>query len=338
MKADEQAPDSSSSSAAAADANALLRQAVLEGARHRYPAGVPTEVSRQLERELSLIAELDVAPYFLTVKDIVDLARDKGILCQGRGSAANSAVCWVLGVTSIDPVRTGLLFERFLSKERHEPPDIDVDFEHERREEVIQAIYDKYGRDHSALVSEVISYRGRSAVREVGKVYGLSEAQTAKIADLMLHSSFRELSKLDQKQAFIEAGLDVAERRIGETLRMAQRLQGHPRHLGIHVGGFVLTEDPITTLGPVEPARMEKRTILPWDKDDVEALGLFKMDVLGLGMLTCIRKCLDLLNLDRGSDSFEDRKAEESGACPSAFIQDRCSRESMGSCLDGATA
>ena len=288
---------------AGADANALLRQAVLEGARHRYPAGVPAEVSQQLEHELGLIAELDVAPYFLTVKDIVDLARDKGILCQGRGSAANSAVCWVLGVTSIDPVRTGLLFERFLSKERHEPPDIDVDFEHERREEVIQAIYDKYGRDHSALVSEVISYRGRSAVREVGKVYGLSEAQTAKIADLMLHSSFRELSKLDQKQALIEAGLDVTERRIGETLRMAQRLQGHPRHLGIHVGGFVLTEDPITTLGPVEPARMADRTILPWDKDDVEALGLFKMDVLGLGMLTCIRKCLDLLNLDRGSGS-----------------------------------
>ncbi len=286
-----------------ADANALLRVAVHEGALQRYPDGVPAEVAVQLEHELSLIAELDVAPYFLTVKDIVDIARDKGILCQGRGSAANSAVCWVLGVTSIDPVRMGLLFERFLSKERGEPPDIDVDFEHERREEVIQAIYDKYGRDHAALVSEVISYRGRSAVREVGKVYGLTEAQTGKIADLLLHSSFSELSKPELKQALADVGLDVFERKIAETLRLSRRLQGHPRHLGIHVGGFVLTEDPITTLGPVEPARMEARTILPWDKDDVEALGLFKMDVLGLGMLTCIRKCMDLLNLERGRGS-----------------------------------
>ncbi|HEY4220695.1 MAG TPA: PHP domain-containing protein, partial [Myxococcota bacterium] len=175
----------------AVDVNAALRAATEIGARERYPEGVPVDVREQLEHELVLIDEMKVAAYFLTVKDIVDIARDKGILCQGRGSAANSAVCWCLGVTSIDPVRMGLLFERFLSKERGEPPDIDVDFEHERREEVIQAIYQKYGRDHAALVSEVISYRGRSAVREVGKDHGLSEAVTSRIADLMLHSSLK---------------------------------------------------------------------------------------------------------------------------------------------------
>jgi error-prone DNA polymerase len=194
------------------------------------------------------------------------------------------------------------LFERFLSKERGEPPDIDVDFEHERREEVIQAIYEKYGRDHSAMVSETISYRGRSSVREVGKVYGLTESVTGRIADLMLHSSFYEMSKREMKRALVQSGLDPTDRRIARTLEISWRLQGHPRHLGIHVGGFVLTREPITTLGPVEPARMENRTILPWDKDDVEALGLFKMDVLGLGMLTCIRKCIDLLKLHKGLD------------------------------------
>ncbi len=272
-----------------------LRAAVEAGARERYPEGVPADVRAQLEHELVLIDEMNVAAYFLTVKDIVDIARDKGILCQGRGSAANSAVCWCLGVTSIDPVRMGLLFERFLSKERGEPPDIDVDFEHERREEVIQAIYDKYGRDHAALVAEVISYRGRSAVREVGKVHGLSEAVTARIADLMLHSSLREMSKSQLRQSLIASDLDPLDRRIARTLELSWRLQGHPRHLGIHVGGFILTDAPITTLGPVEPARMEDRTVLCWDKDDVETLGLFKMDVLGLGMLTCIRKALELL-------------------------------------------
>jgi error-prone DNA polymerase len=284
------------------DANELLRIATFEGAKQRYPEGMPEDVRKQVEHELQLIREIEVAAYFLTVKDIVDIARDKGILCQGRGSAANSAVCWCLGVTSIDPVRMGLLFERFLSKERGEPPDIDVDFEHERREEVIQAIYAKYGRDHAAMVSEVISYRGRSSVREVGKVYGLTETVTGRIADLMLHSSFGEMTKAELRQSVIDANLDPDDRRVARTLEMSYRLQGHPRHLGIHVGGFVLTKDRITTLGPVEPARMDDRTILPWDKDDVDALGLFKMDVLGLGMLTCIRKCMELLKLHRGLD------------------------------------
>jgi error-prone DNA polymerase len=284
----------------------VLRALAFEGARWRYPEGIPAEVSAQLEHELALIQDIGVAAYFLTVKDIVDIARDKGILCQGRGSAANSAVCWCLGITAIDPVRMGLLFERFLSRERGEPPDIDVDFEHERREEVIQAIYEKYGRDHAAMVAEVISYRGRSAVREVGKACGLTEAITSRIADLMLHSSFREMTKGQLRRALIQSDLDPDDGRLARTLELSMRLQGHPRHLGIHVGGFVLTEAPITTLGPVEPARMEARTVLPWDKDDVDTLGLFKMDVLGLGMLTCIRKSIELLKKHRPEKFFQD--------------------------------
>jgi error-prone DNA polymerase len=284
----------------------ILRRLTFEGAAWRYPEGVPEEVRAQLEHELELIKDIRVASYFLTVKDIVDIAREKDILCQGRGSAANSAVCWCLGITSIDPVRMGLLFERFLSRERGEPPDIDVDFEHERREEVIQAIYEKYGRDHAALVSEVIAYRGRSAVREVGKAYGLTEAMTSRIADLMLHSSFREITKSQMRRALVQSDLDPDDKRIARTLEIAMRLQGQPRHLGIHVGGFVLTDPPITTLGPIEPARMEKRTILPWDKDDVDTLGLFKMDVLGLGMLTCIRKSIELLKQHRPEKFFQD--------------------------------
>ena len=281
------------------DADALLRAATFKGAQERYPEGVPPEVRAQLEHELALIRELAVAAYFLTVKDIVDIARAKGILCQGRGSAANSAVCWCLGVTSIDPVRMGLLFERFLSKERGEPPDIDVDFEHERREEVIQATYEKYGREHAAMVATVICYRGRSSVREVAKVFGLSETVAGRIANLMSHASFEGATKDKCKQALIAAELNPDDRRIARTLELSSRLQGHPQNLGIHVGGFVLTRAPLTTLAPVEPARMDARTVLPWDKDDVDALGLFKMDVLGLGMLTCIRKCMDLLKLHR---------------------------------------
>ena len=277
------------------DPSARLRALTYEGARRRYPDGVPAEVAAQIERELVIIDEMEVAPYFLTVQEIVEIARERSILCQGRGSAANSAVCWCLGVTSIDPVRMGLLFERFLSKERGEPPDIDVDFEHERREEVIQEIYRRWGRDRAALVAEAISFRGRSAVREVGKVFGLTETVSSTIAGLMLHSGMAELPR-----DLSALGIDVDARQVERTLTYAKRLQGHPRHLGIHVGGFVLTREPIAVLAPVEPARMEDRTIIPWDKDDVDALGLFKMDVLGLGMLTCIRKAMDLTAAHHG--------------------------------------
>jgi len=288
------------------DPHARLTRVVFEGALVRYGTDdikkLPADVQAQLEHELRLIEELDVAEYFLTVFDIVSLAREKGILCQGRGSAANSVVCFCLGVTSIDPVRMGLLFERFLSAERGEPPDIDVDFEHERREEVIQAIYERWGRDHAGMVANVIAFRGRSAVREVGKVFGLTETITAKIAGLMwqMHGSMRDVTEA----RLAEAGVDASARLVERTLTFAERIQGHPRHLGIHVGGFVLTAAPIQTLAPVEPARMEARTVLPFDKDDVDALKLFKMDVLGLGILTCIRKGLALIDEHHG-EHFE---------------------------------
>ncbi len=281
-----------------------LERLTLEGAQRRYGAGqpedLPVDVARQLDHELELIATLDVAPYFLTVWEIVEIARELGILCQGRGSAANSAVCYCLGITSIDPVRMGLLFERFLSVERGEPPDIDVDFEHERREEVIQAIYARWGRRHAAMVCNVIAFRGRSAIREVGKVYGLSETVCGKLVGLMWSSSISEVTDARLSSMGITSTAHLVER----TLHYARRMTGQPRHLGIHVGGFVLTQDPIDTLAPVEPARMEGRTVLPFDKDDVEALGLFKMDVLALGMLTCIRKGLDLVEEHEGERYF----------------------------------
>ena len=273
-------------------ADVRLRRLTLQGARERYGV-IPDDVKAQLTKEFATITELDVAPYFLTVQAIVALAREQKILCQGRGSAANSVVCYCLGITSIDPVKMGLLFERFLSKERGDPPDIDVDFEHERREEVIQAIYQRWGRSHAAMVSEVIAFRGKSAVREVGKVFGLTETLTSRIAGLLSHAN------ADTLPAELQSlGVDIEQ--VTETLHHAQLLQGHPRHLGIHVGGFVLTRDPITTVAPVEPARMPDRTVIPWDKDDVDTLGFFKMDVLGLGMLTCIRKSFDLIELHGG--------------------------------------
>ena len=270
--------------------NERLRRLTWAGAEGRYHGHISADARAQLQKELTFIEELELAPYFLTVHDIVAIAREKKILCQGRGSAANSAVCYCLGITAIDPVQMGLLFERFLSKERNEPPDIDVDFEHERREEVIQAIYERWGRHHAAMVAEVIAFRGRSAVREVGKVFGLTETVTGAINGLMAHASLNTVLK-----ELGEVGVDLDDAAVAQTLSYARRLQGHPRHLGIHVGGFILTSEPMHTIAPVEPARMEKRTVLPWDKDDVEELGFFKMDVLGLGMLTCIRKGLDLL-------------------------------------------
>ena len=270
---------------------AMLERLVREGAAERYPGGVPDDVKAQVFRELGLIGELGYAPYFLTVHDIVRFARSRGILCQGRGSAANSAVCYCLGITAVDPVRMDLLFERFVSAARREPPDIDVDFEHERREEVIQYVYDKYGRDHAALAATVIHYRARMAVREVGKAMGLSEDTTAAIASTVWGWSGDGIAP---EQAG-EAGLDPDDPHLRATLRLARELTGFPRHLSQHPGGFVITQGPLSELVPVANAAMPDRTTVEWDRHDLDALGILKVDVLGLGMLTCIRKGLDLL-------------------------------------------
>ena len=269
-----------------------LRRLVREWAPVRYPDGMPAPVAAQLEKELVLIAKLKVAQFFLSVYDIVKIARDKRILCQGRGSAANSAVCFVLGITAVDPARSNLLFERFLSSERGEPPDIDVDFEHERREEVIQAIYEKYGRGRAAMISEVTCYRGKSALRETAKAFGLSLEQ----ADRLTHM-VGPYEPVDPKSArLVELGFDPKDRRVRLILQVATELQGFPRHMSTHVGGFVLSAEPLDQIAPVEPAKMPGRTVVPWDKDDIDALGFFKVDVLGLGMLTAIRKALELVH------------------------------------------
>jgi len=262
----------------------------------RYPEGLPEDVERQLRHELRLIAELDYAPYFLTVNSIVRFARSKGILCQGRGSAANSAVCYVLGITSIDPVRSGLLFERFVSAERKEPPDIDVDFEHERREEVIQWVFERYGRDRAAICATVIRYRARGAVREVGKVMGLTEDVTSALASQLWEWS--EDGVTEERAA--ELNLNLQDRRLRLTLELARQLIGFPRHLSQHPGGFVLTRDRLDELVPIEPAAMQDRQVIEWDKDDIDILHWMKVDVLGLGMLGCMRRAFDLLAEHRG--------------------------------------
>ncbi len=269
---------------------ALERQ-VADSVPLRYPDGLPDDVARQLRHELRLIAELDYAPYFLTVNAIVRFARSHGILCQGRGSAANSAVCFVLGITSIDPVRSGLLFERFISAERREPPDIDVDFESERREEVIQWIYERYGRTRAALCATVMRFRARGAVRDVGKVLGLGEDVTAALASQVW--GWSEGGVGDEHAA--ELGLNLADRRLRLALQLARALVGFPRQLGTHPGGFVLTRDRLDELVPVRPAAMAGRHIIEWDKDDIDALGFMKVDVLGLGMLGCMRRGFELL-------------------------------------------
>ncbi|KEO91278.1 DNA polymerase [Erythrobacter longus] len=263
------------------------------GALRRYPEGVPDSVHDTLERELALIAKLDLARYFLTIKDIVDFARsvDPPILCQGRGSAANSAVCYCLEITSVDPAKHQLLFDRFISEERKEPPDIDVDFEHERREEVIQYIYAKYGRARAGLTATVIHYRPRMAIREVGKAMGLSEDVTARLAKSVWGSWGREIS---EKHAG-ESGLDVSDPHLRRVLALTEQMIGMPRHLSQHVGGFILTDGPLTETVPIGNGAMPDRSFIEWDKDDIEALGILKVDVLALGMLTCIKKCLDLL-------------------------------------------
>ena len=274
-------------------ADSLLRRMTYEGAASRYGGMVPERVRAQIEKELALIAKLEVATYFLSVRVIVDIARERDILCQGRGSAANSAVCFCLGITAVDPARASLLFERFLSAERKEPPDIDIDFEHERREEVIQEIYRRYGRGRAAMVSEVICYRGRSALREVGKVFGFSLEQVDRLASIVTWWEKLDEKKLAQLR---EEGFDPSDARVRQCLAMAAAIQGYPRHLSIHVGGFVLSAEPLERIAPVEPATMKDRTVVPWDKDDIDALGFFKVDVLGLGMLTAIRRALAFIH------------------------------------------
>jgi len=268
-----------------------LRRLAEEGQRTRWPAGASAAVRTQIEHELELIAELRYEPFFLTVHDLVRFAREQGILCQGRGSAANSAVCYCLGITSVDPVRMSMLFERFVSKERNEPPDIDVDFEHERREEVIQYIYGKYGRARAALAATVICYRPRSALRDVGKALGFDPTQIERLAGAV--QWWDNAGGLDERVR--EAGFDPASPLLTRLIVLVRTLIGFPRHLSQHVGGFVIARGPLGRLVPIENAAMPDRTVIQWDKNDLEELGLLKVDVLGLGMLTAIRRCFDLV-------------------------------------------
>ena len=258
--------------------------------------GSRTRSAGLIEHELQLIERLDYARYFLTVHDIVRFARQRGILCQGRGSAANSVVCYCLGITAVDPARIDVLFERFISAARNEPPDIDVDFEHERREEVIQYVYDKYGRDRAGLAATVICYRSRSAIREVGKALGLSVDVVAALAGIVWGWSNDPIADLRVR----EAGLDPTDRTLRLALDLAAQLVGFPRHLSQHVGGFVITRGPLSELVPIENAAMEDRTVIEWDKDDLDRLGILKIDVLALGMLTCIRKAFALIEQHYG--------------------------------------
>ncbi len=276
---------------AAHDPMSWLCWLVEAGLAGRYPGGVPDGVRAQVDHELGIIEQLGFPAYFLTVHDAVRFARERGILCQGRGSAANSAVCFALGITAVDPSRSSLLFERFISPERGEPPDIDVDFEHERREEVLQYLYEKYGRHRAAMVNEVIAYRRRSAVRDVGKALGLGLDQVDAMARQADYWG-REPITPEQLRA---AGLDPDDARVRLTVELSSELRGFPRHVGIHVGGFVLTDDDLTGRVPVEPASMQDRTVIQWDKDDIDAVGFVKVDLLSLGMLTAIRKAFDLV-------------------------------------------
>ena len=268
-----------------------LRQLSVEGMQKRWPEGTPQKVLALVEHELELIRDLQYEPFFLTVYDIVAYARSQGILCQGRGSAANSAVCFCLGITEVDPERMATLVERFISKERNEPPDIDVDFEHERREEVIQYIYQKYGRDRAALAATVITYRPRSALRDVGKALGLSGLQVDRLARSM---QWWDGCGVDDSRV-LEAGLDPESPVIKRLLYLVRQLLTFPRHLSQHVGGFVISNGPLSELVPVENATMKDRTVIQWEKNDLEDLGLLKVDVLGLGMLTAIRRSFDLI-------------------------------------------
>ena len=273
-----------------------LEHLAWQGAARRYPQGIDEAIRQSLAHEFALIAQRQYAPYFLTVHDIVRYARSQGILCQGRGSAANSTVCYCLGITEVDPVRGGLLFERFISTERQEPPDIDVDFEHERREEVIQYIYKKYGRDRAGIAATVISYRGRSAIREVGKAFGLSEDSIGALTSSIWGGGGGAVLQDDIKRA----GLDPQSPRMRQVATLAAEIRGFPRHLSQHVGGFVITRSRLDEVMPIGNAAMDERTFVEWDKDDLDALGILKVDVLGLGMLSCLRKAFDLAEQNYG--------------------------------------
>jgi error-prone DNA polymerase len=268
-----------------------LSRLAWEGAAWRYPDGVPDKVSAAVKHELALVAELKYAPYFLTVHEIVHQARTLGILCQGRGSAANSAVCYCIGITAVDPIKADLLFERFISSSRNEPPDIDVDFEHERREEIIQWIYGRYGRERAGLAATVISYRNRSAIRDVGKAMGLSSDVLGALAGTVWGAGSDGL----EPHQIREAGIDPGDGRVSLALELADTLTGFPRHLSQHVGGFIITAGRLDELVPIQNAAMADRTVIEWDKSDLDALGILKIDVLALGMLTCIRKAFDLI-------------------------------------------
>jgi error-prone DNA polymerase len=286
-----------------------LRRCAYEGAGTRYPGGIPASVQQQVEHELALITELKYEKYFLTVYDIVRFARSRHILCQGRGSAANSAVCYCLGITEVDPSRMSTLFERFISRERNEPPDIDVDFEHQRREEVIQYLYSKYGRERAALTATAVSYRPRSAIRDVGKALGLNAA----LLDSLAKNHQWWDGKAVMPERLAELGLDPHSRSVQLLLELTGQLMGFPRQLSQHPGGFVLTGDRLTSTVPVIHASMPGRTTIEWDKDDIDALGLLKVDVLALGILSALRRALDLIGQWRGQTmQMQDIPAEDS--------------------------
>ncbi len=293
-----------------------LRRLTFEGAKERYPRerfpnGIPLETTSQLTKELEVIRELQYEGYFLTMHELVQFCRRNGILCQGRGSAANSAVCYCLGITAVDPVRMDLLFERFLSKERAEPPDIDLDIEHDRREEVIQWVYQKYGRTHAAMAANVVRYRARSAVREVGKALDIPDTTLDRIARLLSH--YDEITPA----ALAQAGLDLETPAHQHLVRLTSEIQDFPRHLSIHPGGFLLGHEPVRNLVPIENATIENRTVIQWDKDDLESIGLFKVDLLGLGMLTVVNRAFDLIEthhrqkIDMGTVPADDQPTFE---------------------------
>jgi error-prone DNA polymerase len=286
-----------------------LREQVAQGAAMRYPKGMTSEVEGLIEKELALIEEKKYEYYFLTVYDIVRFARENEILCQGRGSAANSAVCYCLHITEIDPSRSRLLFERFISRERDEPPDIDVDFEHDRREEVIQYIYGKYGRERAAIAATVISYRSKSALRDLGKALGFSLEQVDSLSKLL--AWWDEPGSLPTR--LIESGFDPESLAVRQLLEMANELRGFPRHLSQHVGGFVMGRGKVSRLVPIENAAMPDRSIIQWDKDDLDAVGLMKVDVLGLGMLSAIRRTLQLVGRNRSTFRMQDIPPEDPG-------------------------
>lgn len=285
-----------------------LRRLTYDGASIRFRQGIPAKVHEQIEHELTLISDLNYEPYFLTVYDIVRFARSQGILCQGRGSAANSAVCYCLGITEVDPSRMEVLFERFISRERNEPPDIDVDFEHERREEVMQYIYQKYGRHRAALTAALTTYRPRSALKDVGKALGMDFQSLTRLSSSHHWWDGRNISA----ERMRESGLDPESPLVQKLVSLAQTLIGFPRHLSQHSGGFVIARDNLSRLVPIENAAMENRNVIQWDKDDLDAMGLLKIDVLALGMLSAIRRALDLIGLQRGEViSMQDIPAED---------------------------